>query len=265
MRPLLTRLGLCLLASGCSGGASDAERAEFKAAEMDNSAAIGAPRCEPEECARVGGFTLPNGEVMVFSGADRDEVQGPGTGVASLQTERFDPATQAWTPMASQHNPRTYHNTAVLLPDGRVLVGGHAPINTAYAWSVSLPGFSPNDGRDPSFEIYSPPYVFGPRPRITRADPRTLRPGEAFVVPTHEADAIDYAVLVRRADLTHLIDADQRSIVLPVVSRSSGKEIRLRMPRQRAVVPPGEYMLFIVDGKVPSVSVPVSVPAERGC
>ena len=215
------------------------------------------------------GVLLPNGEVMVFSGADRDEVQGPGTGRPILRTERFDPEADGgkgrWDLMATQGRPRTYHNTATLLPDGRVLVGGHAPINTAYAWSITLPGFSPNDGRDPSFEIYSPPYMFGPRPAITSSDPKILAPGEEFTVTTHQADAIDYAMLVRRSDVTHLVDGDQRSVRLEVVRRSAGKEITLRVPRQRAVVPPGRYMLFIVDGKAPSASLPVTVRAERKC
>jgi hypothetical protein len=215
------------------------------------------------------GVLLPTGEVMVFSGADRDEVQLPGTGTPITRTERFNPADETWQPMAVQGNPRTYHNTALLLPDGRVLVGGHAPINTAYAWSVTLPGFSPNDGRDPSFEIYSPPYVFGPRPSITSANPLILKPGDEFTVTTHEAATITSAVLVRRTDLTHLIDADQRAVVLPIVKRTSGKEIRLRMPAQAAVVPAGEYMLFVVapgpHGPAPSASLPVIVPADRNC
>jgi hypothetical protein len=215
------------------------------------------------------GVLLPTGEVMVFTGADRDEVQLPGSGMAIRTAERFDPATEAWSLMATQNNPRTYHNTATLLPDGRVLVGGHAPINTAYAWGITLPGFSPNDGRDPSFEIYSPPYMFAPRPAITSNDPKTLRPGEEFTLTTHEADAVTAAVLVRRTDLTHLVDADQRAVVLPIVARSAGKELRLRMPREPAVVPPGEYMLFIVapgaNGPAPSESLPVTVPAPRNC
>jgi hypothetical protein len=215
------------------------------------------------------GVLLPTGEVMVFSGADRDEVQLPGSGMAIRTAERFDPATESWSLMATQHNPRTYHNTAALLPDGRVLVGGHAPINTAYAWSISLPGFSPNDGRDPSFEIYSPPYVFGPRPAITSVDPKTLRPGEEFTLATHEAATVSDVVLIRRTDLTHLVDADQRAVRLPILARNAGRELRLRMPRQAAVVPPGEYMLFIVapgpHGPAPSVSLPVTVPADRNC
>lgn len=215
------------------------------------------------------GVLLPTGEVMVFSGADRDEVQVPGTGMPILQTERFDPVARSWSPMAEQGHPRTYHNTALLLPDGRVLVGGHAPINTAYAWSVTLPGFSPNDGRDPSFEIYSPPYVFGARPAITSRDLKVLRPGQEFTVTTHEASTVSSVVLVRRTDLTHLIDADQRSVVLPITGRNPGKELRVRMPAQAAVVPPGEYMLFIVapgpNGPAPSESIPVQVPGDRAC
>ena len=64
---------------------------------------------------------LPTGEVMAFSGADRDEVASPGIEIPVKQAELFDPKTGDWTPVARRHRPRTYHNTAVLLPDGRIL------------------------------------------------------------------------------------------------------------------------------------------------
>ncbi len=79
---------------------------------------------------------LPTGKVVVFSGADKDEVVLPGTEMAVQQAELFDPAKGkgkgAWSPLAVQHQPRTYHNTAVLRPDGTILVGGHATISTGY-------------------------------------------------------------------------------------------------------------------------------------
>ena len=125
------------------------------------------------------GILLPTGEVMAFSGSDRDQVAMPGAEFPIKQAELFDPKTGDWRPMAEGHHPRTYHNSAALLPDGRVLIGGHAPITTAYLRTSRLPGgFAPNDGRDPSFELYSPPYLFrGDRPQIVAgpARPATAR------------------------------------------------------------------------------------------
>src|SRR5262249_33985644 len=156
-----------------------------------------------------------------------------------------------------------------LLPDGRVLVGGHAPINTAYLFSITVPGFSPNDGRDPSFEIYSPPYVSrSDRPTITTA-PLQVSPGQTFTIQTPQAASISKVLLMRRAATTHVIDADQRAVSLPIVSRGTGS-LRVRMPADSAVVPAGPYMLFIdrttSSGIVPSVSKGVMVlGADASC
>ena len=38
--------------------------------------------------------------------------------------ELWDPRTGTWTELAPSSRDRVYHNTAMLLPDGRVLVGG---------------------------------------------------------------------------------------------------------------------------------------------
>ncbi len=211
---------------------------------------------------------LPTGEVMTFSGANRDEVVLPGTGTPIMRSEMFDPATESWKLMATQTQPRTYHNTAMLLPDGRVLVGGHSPINTAYAFSINLPGQSPNDGRDPTFEIYSPPYLFKARPAIGSA-PASLNHGSSFTVQTAQAQSIESVVLVRNTSLTHIVDGAQRNVELRILSRS-GNSVTVEMPAQKSVLPPGPYMLFInqrtADGLVPSVSKQITVTgAELGC
>src|SRR5437763_12070023 len=158
---------------------------------------------------------LPDGTVAAFSGADRDDVETPGTEMRLKQAEIIGPAAKKWTPAAMQGKPRTYHNTAVLLPDGRVLVGGHAPIPTMYTKQMDLPApFSPNQ-RDPSFEIFSPPYLSrGPRPTITHVD-GSIAYGRTLTVATPDAADIDHAVLVRNTAITHLVDGDQRSVILP--------------------------------------------------
>ena len=219
------------------------------------------------------GVLLPTGEVLVVSGADRDEVVLPGSGKPILKSEIFDPETETFKQVAEQNRPRTYHNSAALLPDGSVLIGGHAPINTAYAYSVTLPGFSPNDGRDPSFEIYKPAYMFGERPAIGKKN-KTVSVGERFRIGLKNVDEvsaamnakIESAVLIRRTNITHLIDGDQRSVILPIV-RHNTNSIVLEMPSQQAVVPPGDYMLFVnardEEGNlVPSASKAITVMGE---
>src|SRR4051812_12132636 len=205
------------------------------------------------------GVLLPSGQVLAFNGSDRDEVAGPGVEIAVQKTEMYDPKTGKWTTLASSHQPRTYHNTAVLLPDGRVLVGGHAPISTLYLNDTTLPGgFAQHDGRDPSFEIYSPPYLFhGARPKIEDAPERIGYGSEIEVETSTPADDIASVVLVRNPSVTHLVDADQRNVVLKVLSRH-GNALRLAAPPKPAVAPPGPYMLFVnrksSKGAIPSVS-----------
>jgi hypothetical protein len=216
------------------------------------------------------GVLLPTGEVMTFSGANRDEVLVPGTGTPVLEPEIWNPATGTWRRMATQGRARTYHNTAMLLPDGRVLVGGHAPIPTGYAYNVNLPGQSPQEGRDPSFEIYSPPYLFsGDRPTVTVA-PAEIATGSIFTVTlgsAAEAAAVadgGNVLLMRNTTITHLVNADQRSVQLRVLGRD-GATLTLVAPPDRAVTPAGPYLLFAnrpgEDGLVPSVGKQVFVDA----
>ena len=72
----------------------------------------------------VNATVLPDGEVLVTGGSSSPANDAAG---AVLAAEMWDPATGAWTTMASMRVPRVYHSTAILLPDGRVLSagGGH--------------------------------------------------------------------------------------------------------------------------------------------
>jgi hypothetical protein len=196
------------------------------------------------------GVMLPTGQVLAFNGSDRDEVAGPGVEIGKRQAELFDPTTERWSPVASSHDVRTYHNAAALLPDGRVLVSGHAPISFLYTRNITLPGgvTAPNNGRDASFEIYNPPYMYwGPQPKITAAPPTgsTLNYGQTFTVTTDQpARAIHSVVLVSNPSVTHLVDPNQRNVVLPVLSRN-GNVLTVKSPPSANVAPPGPYMLFV--------------------
>lgn len=192
------------------------------------------------------GVLLPDGEVFAVSGASSDEVVGPGTGMPVTQAEIFDPETEQWRAVASQHHARTYHNTAMLLPDGSVLVGGHAPIPTLYGAHMTLPGalFSPNEGRDPTFEIYKPWYFERDRPEIVNVPSRVGYRTMFNVTVDGDSSDIESVVLVRNPSITHLIDGDQRSVELPIVKRR-GHMLTVAGPPNGAVAPPGPYILFV--------------------
>ncbi|TVP57071.1 MAG: DUF1929 domain-containing protein [Halomonadaceae bacterium] len=229
--------------------------------EIDYQSRLTGPLNEPRWYGT--NVLMPDGSVMVFSGGNRDGVVGPGLDAPIRTAERFDPETSEWSVMAEAHNPRTYHNTAILMPDGRVMIGGHAPINTAYLSHIDLQdlGMSPNDGRDPSFEIYTPPYAMrDDRPQIRMA-PEAVEPGRNFSIQVNDRN-VDKVMLVRRTVMTHLIDGDQRAVELTITGRN-GNNLEVAMPDSQNVLPAGKYMLFVSKKddtmRIPSVSASVTV------
>ena len=146
-----------------------------------------------------------------------------------------------------------------------MLVGGHSPINTAYASNINLDsiGLANYESRDPSFEIYTPPYAMrDDRPVITNAPSEMTTNGRDFDISV-SGGTIDQVMLIRRTATTHLVDGDQRAVKLPIVARDDG-QITLAMTANPAVLPAGQYMLFAStvadDGmRVPSESVPVTI------
>lgn len=193
------------------------------------------------------GVLLPDGNVVAVSGADRDEVVLPGAESPVKRAEMYD--GKKWIPLAAGKRVRTYHNTAMLLPDASVLVGGHSPINTGYgpkgdnsAQAVT----GTNNLKDPSFEILKPPYLFGgERPKITSLN-EGIAWGKKFTVGTTQTDRIGKVALMHLPSVTHITDADQRSINLPF--KSSGGRLNVKAPPNSKVAPPGYYYLFVLSG-----------------
>ena len=172
---------------------------------------------------------LPDGRVLAVGGSALDNDESAAVYAAEL----YDPATGTWTEMASMQRPRMYHSTAVLLPDGRVLVAG-------------------TDGEFTA-EIFSPPYLFqGPRPQIAAA-PTAIFYGFEFTVETPDAADVARVVLVRPGAVTHTTDMEQRLIVLEF--QAGAGELTVTAPPGANLAPPGYYMLFLLNSAgVPSVA-----------
>jgi hypothetical protein len=191
---------------------------------------------------------LPDGKVLAIGGGgdlnQTDLASGP------LSSEEWDPATGRWTLLASMDVPRVYHSTAVLLPDGRVLVagGGHAESTTSPA--------------EYNAQFYSPPYLFnGARPSIT-ASPAGASYGSTITVATPDAASIASVVLIALAADTHTLDMNQHFV--PVTFTVGAGSLNVNIPGSPSLVPPGYYMLFIVNSAgVPSIAPLVQITGSQ--
>ena len=156
---------------------------------------------------------LADGSVLAVGGAS-DLSDASATGV--LAAEIWDPATETWHLTAPMRDRRTYQSTALLLPDGRVLVRRRRPSPRDY-------GFF--DGGD-----FSPPYLFkGPRPAMTAAPaliPHRRRPWSSKRRRPPKSASV---ALIRPGSVTNATDAAQRywssrSPLNPIASRQRPRQ-----------------------------------------
>ncbi|MFN8109344.1 MAG: galactose oxidase early set domain-containing protein [Thermoleophilia bacterium] len=186
---------------------------------------------------------LPDDQTLVTGGAgDYRANQHSALLTASL----LAPGGESMHRVADPTVPRSYHSSALLLPDGRVLTAGGDPLHDANGGPGSF---------ELRMEIYSPPYLFrGPRPSIT-AGPRVLRRGATAVFTSPDAARITKVRLVRPSAVTHTTNLEQRSIAVELRVVRDGGAIAVTVPTGAGLTPPGWYMLFAVDRDgVPSVA-----------
>jgi hypothetical protein len=181
---------------------------------------------------------LPDGNVLATGGeTDRN---GGTIANAVYAAEMWSPTTLTWSTMSSMHTPREYHGTALLLPDGRVLVSGMG------ADFGNVPD-------EKSAEFFSPPYLFkGARPTISQA-PTAIQHNVTFFVGTPDAANIASVALIRTGAVTHFFDQNERYLPLTFTQTTGG--LNVTAPVDANLAPPGFYMLFIVNSNgVPSVA-----------
>ena len=221
------------------------------------------------------GTLLPDGKVLVTGGTDCDGYNNVSCG--SIQTpELWDPEhPETWTTMnaTTSMEPRVYHSIAMLMPDGRVMVGGGG----LPAARGEIVGNSLCDGTNPfntpeacrrfghnSVEFFSPPYLYNSdgseaiRPAIASA-PESISYGQQFSINVGNVSAAEVkeVVLVRLPSVTHTFDQDQRRVLLGGPVSTNGSDITVNAPANGKACPPGPYMMFLISNngrKTPSIA-----------
>uniref|UniRef100_A0ACD5YWM0 Uncharacterized protein n=1 Tax=Avena sativa TaxID=4498 RepID=A0ACD5YWM0_AVESA len=217
---------------------------------------------------------LPNGaEVLIINGA-----MDGSAGMESASTPAYAPVVyrpdhlpgDRFEEQCSTDIARMYHSSAILLRDGRILVGGSNPhiyynfSNVRYPTDLSLEAFSP-EYLDSSNDILRPkitdPSPTGAPVSVTYGDSMKLQ----FEVhaPTKCVDGGGIGLLmsvtmVAPSFTTHSFAMNQRLLFLdvvettPVLNRAGAYEASVVMPATAVLAPPGYYMIFVVNGHIPS-------------
>ncbi|XP_021743512.1 aldehyde oxidase GLOX-like [Chenopodium quinoa] len=208
---------------------------------------------------------LPNEDILLINGAGsgsagwelgRDPVLNPviyhPSNVLGSRFELHNP-TQV---------PRMYHSSAILLRDGRILVGGSNPhkfnnfTNVLYPTELSLEAFSP-PYLDPS-KVKLRPII------VTPASSSKIQYGKLLEVKFTITGLIDLdsirVTMISPPFNTHSFSMSQRLLVLtnatPAKPMDSGRfQVNVRTPGSINIAPPGFYMLFVVHQNVPSVGI----------
>jgi len=182
---------------------------------------------------QVNSVLLPDGRVFLAGGVPGSNAGTPGP------SEILDPENLAagWTLGPAMKYARGYHSSAILLPDGSVLMGGDPRAA----------------GKPTPHERYFPGYCFKPRPTISGALPIATY-ATTFTVDTPNAASIAEVVLLRPGAVTHGFNQSQRFVECAITAVHP-TSIDVKAPPDATVAPPGWYLLFLVDGgRVPSTA-----------
>ncbi|MEO8611280.1 MAG: galactose oxidase-like domain-containing protein [Chloroflexota bacterium] len=187
---------------------------------------------------------LPDGKVLAIGGSNDDSNTDSS---AVRPAELWNPSTEQWTTLPSMATPRMYHSIAMLMQDGRVMVagGGRSKTQTNYL----------------NAEFYSPAYLFkGARPTISFASSEAPY-GASMTVLTPDANSIQSVVLISNPSVTHAITFNQYYV--PLTFTKGNGQLTVQIPTNKNIVPPGFYMLFLVNSNgVPSIAPIMKISAD---
>jgi len=220
--------------------------------------------------ARVMGdmLLLPNGDVLIVNGAELgtagwENAESPITNPVIYRPN--NEGNERFCVMSPSIRPRLYHSAAVLLPDGRVLVGGSNPHIYYNFTNVEYP-------TELSLEAYSPPYLsetHAPmRPIIIYGDQLVgygLPFSITFSIQLYQAESTNPVSvnIIAPSFTTHSLAMNQRMVILKVAritQVSSGMyNVGLIGPSTAHIAPPGHYLLFVVHAGIPSAGMWVRI------
>ncbi|XP_010533609.1 PREDICTED: aldehyde oxidase GLOX-like [Tarenaya hassleriana] len=229
------------------------------------------PKWEIETMPRervMGDMTLlPNGHVLLINGGYSGTAAWECGREPVFAPDLYRPDNPLGFRSESQKQtsiPRMYHSTAVLLRDGRVLVGGSNPHRYYNFTGVLFP-------TDLSLEAFSPSYL---DQEFSNLRPKIIAPKSQSKIKYDTKLKLRFTVsdevkspvkvtMVYPSFATHSFSMNQRVLFLDNVkfttrsktARKTTYGVEVKTPRSANVAPPGYYMMFVVNQHIPSKGV----------
>ncbi|MFJ8311267.1 MULTISPECIES: galactose oxidase-like domain-containing protein [unclassified Streptomyces] len=222
------------------GGVGESKKSTPRTAVVDlkqDSPAFQSGPELPQGTRYLNSVIMPDDSVFTSGGSE--DYRGRGSSNI-LKAQFYDPKANAFREAADPMVGRNYHSEALLLPDGRVATFG----------SDSLFGDKDNTklGKfEQRMEVYTPPYLYrdkSKRPALGDGPEVAAGDGRATFKSDHP-ERIVKARLMRPSAVTHTTDVEQRSIDVGLTKDRNS--VTVTVPKDRALVPPGWYMLFVTD------------------
>ncbi|KAK9080345.1 hypothetical protein SSX86_000103 [Deinandra increscens subsp. villosa] len=206
---------------------------------------------------------LPNGDVLIINGASNGTAGwelGRNPVLNPIIYRPYNPVNSRFEVQNPSTIPRMYHSTAILLRDGRILVGGSNPhkfynfTNVAFPTELSMEAFSPSY-LDPNSSKIRPKIIFPvTQTKIQYGKPIVVQ--FTVQIQVNRLNRIS-VIMVAPSFNTHSFSMNQRLLVLDnnnttkfVGNMTYG--VNVTAPPSGRIAPSGYYMLFVVYQDVPS-------------
>lgn len=188
---------------------------------------------------------LPDGKILVLGGVGPSHADSS----AVLEPEIYEPGinwttgtyagSESWHSLPADPNGvvRNYHSTNLLLPDGSVFTAGSS--------HNAGPG-DPATAGEMRMVIFKPDYFDNPARPDLNATAKSTSYEKQIRIDTPQASHIQRVALIRNGSSTHAFNPDQRYVGLSFHAEGATALIA-SIPADPSVLPPGYYMLWIVD------------------
>ncbi|CAN6539277.1 unnamed protein product [Malus baccata var. baccata] len=211
---------------------------------------------------------LPDGTVLLINGASSGTAGWENGRNPVLNPVVYRPNNAIGSRFEQQNPttiPRMYHSTAILLRDGRVLVGGSNPHDKYEFTNVLFP-------TELRLEAFSPDYLDA---KYNNLRPKINAPKSQAKINYGKKLSIQFSVkgnlvtksvsvsMVAPSFNTHSFSMNQRLLVLEaenIIKRGTTTyEVQVTTPAFRNLAPSGYYLLYVVHQEIPSAAIWVQI------